>query len=76
MTDSFQVEQRLSSKSVVPVNLDQDRRGSVNQHIRFLSEESDISDFSDSLKNSVGDKRRILKVRQRNRNKKKIHFFG
>jgi len=43
----------------------------ANQHIRFLSEESDFSDFSDSIEGLVGDEQQFLKLRQKNRKKKK-----
>ena len=44
---------------------------SVNHHIRFLSDESDISEFSDSIEELVSDDQRMLKLRQRNTCKKK-----
>jgi len=41
----------------------------VNQHIRFISEDSDLSDCSDSIEAFEGDEHRILKVRQKHRKK-------
>jgi hypothetical protein len=43
----------------------------VNHHIRFLSEESEISDYSDSIDDFEGNEQNILKLRQKNRQKKK-----
>ena len=41
-----------------------------NQHIHFFSDE-EVSDFSDSVEELEGNEQRILKLRQRNRKKKK-----
>jgi hypothetical protein len=42
----------------------------ANQHIRFFSED-EVSNFSDSIEDLVRDEQRLLKLRQRNRKKKK-----
>jgi len=47
-------------------------RGKPNHHIRFVSEDSDTSDFSDSVRDCEGGEQRLLKIRQRNRKKKNL----
>lgn len=49
---------------------------SVNNNIRFLSEEYECSEFSDSIEDYVGDERKILKIRQRNKKKKNSMFLS
>jgi hypothetical protein len=44
--------------------------GRMNTHIRFYTEESDLSDFNDSIHIDEGAEQRSLKLRQRNREKK------
>lgn len=47
-----------------------------NHHIRFLSDESERLEFSDSIKEFVGDEYKILKMRQKNRKKKKVIYLA
>jgi len=51
-------------------------RPKQNQHIRFRYDESEASDFSDSIHDYEGEEQRILKIRQRSRNKKKSGSFS
>jgi len=45
--------------------------GNSNQHIRFVYEESDKSEYIDSIHEFDGDEQRLLKIRQKSRKKKK-----
>ena len=47
-------------------------RSNLNHHIRFVYEESDLSEASDSIHDYDGEENRLLKARQRNRKKKNM----
>lgn len=48
----------------------------MNKHIRFLYEDSDLSDCSDSIQDFEGDDQRLLKLMQKSRKKKKSSAFS
>ena len=47
-----------------------------NQHVISLYDDSEVSEFSDSIEDFEGDEQRFLKLRQKSRKKKKSSSFS
>ena len=69
--DSLPVAHRSDEGVLVLSNAGREEVGKINQHIRFLSEGSDISDYSDSIEDYDGHEQRILTMRQKSKKMKK-----
>jgi len=63
-------EESLVAETQVVVQIE--GGASINKHTRFLSEDSDISEFSDSLEDHVEEQERILRAKNIRRHKRKL----